>query len=153
MKILYHEDPRAVAFYEPQERQPSYGLELLGRFTRWAAERPRRNFQFAIAQRRAPRSLICCCGVRTAKSEQATGELGVELAPPYRGRYGYALEAASAILDFGFDKLHLQELYGRTVSANERVVRLARWVGAVAEDPPTPYWMASRGWRCTEWRI
>jgi len=151
--LAYHEDPRALAFCGPQERQPGYGLELLERFTRWAAERPRRNYQFVIVQRREPRSLIGCCGVRTAESEQGTGELGVELAPTYWGRYGYALEAASAILDFGFDELHLQELYSRTVSANERVVRLARWVGAVAGDRPTPYWMASPGWRCTEWRI
>ncbi|MFO0698197.1 MAG: GNAT family N-acetyltransferase [Nitrospira sp.] len=151
--LAYHEDPRALEFYGPQETHPGYGRELLGRFMLWAAEQPRRNYQFAVEQRREPRSLIGSCGVRTAKSEQGTGELGVELAPAYWGRYGYALEAASAILDFGFDELLLQELYGSTANANERVVRLARWVGAVAEDRPTPYWMASRGWRCTEWRI
>ncbi|OQW31212.1 MAG: hypothetical protein A4E19_20500 [Nitrospira sp. SG-bin1] len=71
--LSYHEDPRALAFYGPQERQPAYGRELLECFTRWAAEHPRRNYQFAIVQRREPRSLIGCGGVRTAESEQVTG--------------------------------------------------------------------------------
>lgn len=79
--LAYHAEPRALQFYGPPETQPGYMQELLKRFHLWAAERPRRNYQFAIVPRRKLSSLIGCAGLRTAESESGTGELALNWCP------------------------------------------------------------------------
>lgn len=90
------------------------------------------TISWPFAQAREPQSLVGCCGLRTADSKPGRAELGIELAPDYWGRYGYAIEVARGLVDFGFTELGLQEIYGDTVSSHTRVERLARWFGAVA---------------------
>jgi RimJ/RimL family protein N-acetyltransferase len=77
----------------------------------------------------------------------------MELAPAYWGHYGYAIEVALALVDFGFGELGLREIYGNTVSGNDRIARVAMSLGAVAVTRPAPAWMAVRGWSQLEWRI
>jgi RimJ/RimL family protein N-acetyltransferase len=68
--------------------------------------------------------------------------------------HGFATEAARALLGFGFRELGLHEVRGVTVSANARVVALARRVGLVAvASLPAPAGMQGRGWARTEWRL
>jgi len=123
-------------------------------FRLWAGERPRRNYQLAIVQLQEPQAMVGCCGLRGAGCETGRAELGVELAPQYWGRYGYALEVTHALLEFGFGDLGLCEIGGFTAGANARVARLASWFGAVAiATRPGPDWMRARGWRETKWRI
>jgi ribosomal-protein-alanine N-acetyltransferase len=151
--LAYHSDPRFLAFYGPQEADPSHAQSLLETFRLWAEERPRSNYQLAIAPSREPQAMVGCCGLRATGCE-GRAELGIELAPEYWGRYGYAIEVTDALLEFGFCDLGLREIRGRTVSANARVARLARWFGAVAlATRPVPARMLARGWRETEWRI
>jgi RimJ/RimL family protein N-acetyltransferase len=50
------------------------------------------------------------------------------LARPYWGR-GYAVEAAKAALDYGFDKLGLSEIVALTVPANQRSRRVMERLG------------------------
>ena len=110
--LAYHADPRYAEFYAPEEVGPDQGQELLQRFSRWATERPRRNYQFAIAYFGNPRELVGCCGLRGEGFGADRAELGIELAPLYWGRYGYAIEIASALLKFGFRDLELTEVRG-----------------------------------------
>jgi ribosomal-protein-alanine N-acetyltransferase len=80
--------------------------------------------------------------------------LGIELAPDYWGRYGYAVEVGRALLDFGFTRLGLEVISGSSVSANTRILRLAEWFGGEVEATrPGPAWMAARGWNEVAWRI
>ncbi|HEX5760740.1 MAG TPA: GNAT family N-acetyltransferase [Thermoanaerobaculia bacterium] len=149
----YHSDPRSREFDGAEESGPGYARELLVLFKTWAAAKPRMNYQLAIVQRSVPHALVGCCGVRCADSEPGTGELGIELAPEYWGRYAYAIEVMRALVEFGFGVLGLQVIYGETVSANSRVARLVRSVGAMAVVRPTPDWMVVKGWTQIEWRI
>lgn len=149
----YHSDPRSQEFYGAEEAKPEHARELVRLFKAWAAAQPRLNYQLAVIQRSAPGSLVGCCGVRCAGSEQGTAELGIELAPEYWGRYGYAIEVMRSLVEFGFGTLELQTIYGGTVSANSRVTRLVSSFGATAITRPTPAWMLSRGWTQVEWRI
>lgn len=149
----YHSDPRSLEFYGAEEAKPGHARELIALFQAWAAEQPRRNYQLAIIQLKVPQALVGCCGVRCSGSEPGTGELGIELAPGYWGRYGYAIEILHALIDFGFGPLELQTIYGRTVSANSRLARLVSSFGATAIDLPTPVWMSGRGWIQVEWRV
>ncbi len=80
--------------------------------------------------------------------------LGIELTPDDWGRYRLAIEAAAALIDFGFDVLDLQILIGSTASGNVRVEKLARWFGAdLVAQRPGPEWMAARGWSEVDWAL
>jgi ribosomal-protein-alanine N-acetyltransferase len=117
------------------------------------AERARRN-QLAILQRQEPQALVGCCGLRGAGCEVGKAELGIELAPAYWARHGYAIEVGRALLEFGFGDLGLQEIYGVTVDANTRIARVAEWFGAEAVATRSgAAWMSARGWNETQWRI
>ena len=152
--LAYQADPRARAFYGPGESAPEHAGRLFETFRSWASERPRLDYQLAIVQRSAPHALVGCCGLRRGEAEPGEAELGVELAPDYWGRYGYAVEVGRALLDFGFAGLGLTGIFGSTVSANDRVQRLAEWFGAeVRAVRPGPAWMADRGWTEIDWRI
>ena len=152
--LAYQADPRLLAFHGPDEAGPEQAQRLFDLFREWATEQPRRNYQLAILRREEPHTLIGCCGVRGAGNEPGRAELGIELAPEFWGRHGYAVEVGRALLAFGFEDLGLEEIRGLTVSANARVQRLAEWFGAevVATHPGSP-WMAQRGWSEIEWRI
>lgn len=50
-------------------------------FAQWVAERPRRNYQLAIAHLQNPQELLGCCGLRREGHGSDTAELGIELAP------------------------------------------------------------------------
>jgi RimJ/RimL family protein N-acetyltransferase len=149
----YQTDPRAREFYAPDEGLPDGLPDLLRTFLDWAAEVPRRNWQLAIATRREPCALVGSCGLRRAGMEPGHAELGLDLAPGVWGR-GYGTEAATALLDFGFDELGLVAVRGRTVSANVRIAGLVARLGftpvGTSEGPP---WMAGRGWSVADWEL
>ena len=149
----YHDDPRSLEFYGAEEAKPGYARELFDVFKTWAKEHPRRNYQLAIVQRQGLQRLVGCCGLRTADSESSKAELGIELAPQYWGRYGYAIEVMRALVEFGFGSLGLKKIYGGTVSTNARIARLASSFGAVATTRHTPAWMAARSWSQIEWHV
>ena len=149
----YHADPRNAEFYSPVEAEPGHARELLRTFQRWAAERPRRNYQLAVAERPAPHEVIGCCGLRGEGLAAGVAEFGIEFAPHSWG-YGYATEAARALLAFGFRELGLDEVRGVSVSANVRVVRLVRRLGFTAAGTrPGPAWMQARGWSQSAWEL
>lgn len=149
----YHADPRSLDLYGEEQAKPGHADELIALFKSWAAESPRQNYQLTVIRRKEPQVLLGCCGLRRAGSAAGTAELGIELAPQYWGRYGYAIEVMRALVDFGFGSLELKEIYGATVSANSRIARLATAFGAVAVPRPTPAWMLARGWYQVEWRV
>lgn len=152
--LRYQADPRMQEYYGPDEAQPGHAEALFETFQVWARERPRRNYQLAIVQRREPFALIGSCGLRGAECAEGEAEFGIELAPDYWGRYGYAVEVARALLDFGFAELGLQAVRGSTVSANARIARVAEWFAAeVSAVHSGPRWMSARGWTLVEWRI
>jgi [ribosomal protein S5]-alanine N-acetyltransferase len=150
----YQADPRNLRFYEPDEASPEHAGRLFETFQRWAADRPRLDYQLAIVQRQEPYALVGCCGLRGMECEAGKMKLGIELAPTYWGRYAYAIEVGSALLDFGFSELRLDTISGPTVSANARINRLAEWFGAeVVTIRPGSLWMSARGWSEVNWRI
>ena len=158
----YQADPRNLAFYSPNESSPDHPLRLFEMFQAWAGERPRLNYQLAIVQRQKPYALVGCCGLRGRSFAAGEMELGLELAPTYWGHYAYAIEVGRALLDFGFRELQLDAISGPTISANIRIAKLAKWMGAeVVAIRPGAEWMSDcarrrlrqRGWSEVHWRI
>jgi [ribosomal protein S5]-alanine N-acetyltransferase len=152
--LTYQSDPRYAQFLAPGEVGVDHARELLRQFREWAAERPRCNYQLAISDIRHPQDLMGCCGLRGEGYGPDQADMGIELAPRYWGRYAYAIEIASALIDFGFTTLGLREVRGISVSANSRVARLAQRYGFVAVSRrPGSEWMRERGWHHTEWQL
>uniref|UniRef100_B8HSQ3 N-acetyltransferase domain-containing protein n=1 Tax=Cyanothece sp. (strain PCC 7425 / ATCC 29141) TaxID=395961 RepID=B8HSQ3_CYAP4 len=150
----YHTDPRSQIFYPPSDANLQQATRLFDTFLKWAADRPRINYQLAIVQRQEPEALVGCCGLRGVQCPVGEMELGIELSPAYWGRYAYAIEVGRALLDFGFRELQLDVISGSTVSANTRIAKLAQWIGAeVVDIRPGATWMSGRGWSEVHWRI
>ncbi len=152
--LAYHSDPRYAEFCSPEEVTPEHTRKLVTLFMQWATEQPRRNYQLAITPLGNPRELLGCCGLRCESYNLGQAELGIELAPQYWGRYRYAIEAAGALLKFGFHNLALQEVRGISIDANVRVARLAQRYGFVLIGTHSgSNWMGVRGWSQTEWQL
>jgi RimJ/RimL family protein N-acetyltransferase len=152
--IAWHADPRFQERYGPEISDPDHAERLLQMFRTWAGEQPRRKYQLAVARRGGPGTLIGCGGIRRSEEHEDVAEMGLELARPYWGRHGYAVEIADALLTFAFDALGIETVRGVTASNNARAIRLATWFGAEAADAPaTADWMLARGWKQTAWAL
>jgi RimJ/RimL family protein N-acetyltransferase len=125
--VTYQADPRYAEFW-PEEAPPGQSRQLLDRFIDWATERPRRNYQLAVAQIDLPHEVMGSCGLRDLGFDATTAEFGIELAPQSWG-HGYATEAARAILAFGFRELGLLEVRGVSVTENWRVTEMVSRLG------------------------
>jgi [ribosomal protein S5]-alanine N-acetyltransferase len=151
--LAYHNDPRSREYYGPDEGHPAHVRELLALFRLWAAEVPRQNYQLALALREAPSTVIGSGGLRQAGQAAGEAELGLEVAPAYWGQ-GYGMEAARALLAFGFTALGIRAVRGITVSANTRVAHLLRRLGFQSiEVAAGPAWYAARGFQQTTWEL
>jgi RimJ/RimL family protein N-acetyltransferase len=149
----YHRDARYVALYGPEEAEVGHAADLVATFIAWRLERPRSNYQLAVCLR-ADATLIGCVGLRQKGCRAGEAELGIELAPDYWGRYRYAVEITEALLDLGFQHLHLKRIFGVTISPNRAIHGLAEWFGAsVVETHAGPEWMQLRGWKQVVWEI
>src|SRR5690606_32334763 len=86
----YHSDTRFLEYYGDEAAEQGHARRLVERFQLWAAERPRRNYQFAIVRLMGTPVLVGCAGLRCSDAPKRAGEIGIEMAPEYWGRYGYA---------------------------------------------------------------
>jgi [ribosomal protein S5]-alanine N-acetyltransferase len=159
--FAYRSDPRYAEFCTAAEVTPNFSQELLQRFTQWAVDNPRCNYQLAIVDRRwqslsfgQSRQLIGCGGLRRDRITTDRAEIGIELAPQFWGRYAYAIEITQALIEFGFRTLDLKTIYGISIGANLRVTKLAQYCGFVAIDTHlNPEWMQEKEWDRIEWQL
>jgi len=128
--LVYHADPRSSEFYKPHESTREHAVKLVSMFLNWADELPRRNYQFAVVLHSHRNDMVGCVGLRSEGHPQNEAEFGIEISPKYRGRFRFAIEIADEMLNFGFEKLKLKTITGRTVSDNIRIRRLATWYDA-----------------------
>ena len=150
--IAYQSDPRYAEFW-PEQVPPGHAQELFSMFRRWAGERPRHNYQLAVAKLHTPHELIGCCGVRGNGLAEGRADFGIELAPNWWGN-GYATEAARTILGFAFRELRLQEVRGVSVTENTRVTNMMPRLGfTLLGRYAGPAWLDARGWSQTEWQL
>lgn len=102
---------------------------LLGTFNQWQEER---GFTFWAVERRSDRALLGFCGLKLADDEgtqiQGLHEVGWRLREDAWGR-GYAREAATASLDFAFDRAGAEQVVALTVTGNEASWRLMERLG------------------------
>lgn len=143
--LHYQRAPRYLQFYHWDERTPNAVQAFVDRFIDAQAEEPRRVFQLAITLRGDNR-LIGNCGVRTATAGAREGELGYELDPDAWGR-GYATEAATAMLRWGFAELGLHRVAAQCIAENVASARVLEKLGLQLEGRLREnVWMKGRWW-------
>jgi RimJ/RimL family protein N-acetyltransferase len=148
----YHADPRYLQYYAPEVADPEHAKTLVETFVDSAQAKPRRDFTLAIVERSASQ-LIGCCSLRTAGQDKGHAEFGLELSPSFWSR-GFAVEAAGALLEFGFHTLNLSEIRGQSVTENRRVEQLVLKLGfKKLRESEGAAWMAARGWTHSEWSL
>lgn len=88
-------------------------------------------FDWAIVLKESGR-MIGTVGFTRFRYEDDCGEVGYVLSRAYWGK-GYAAEAISRIIAFGFDTLSLERIEARIIEGNERSIHVAEKVGMQLE--------------------
>lgn len=147
----YQMDPRYRRLYDISNEDESQARALFSLFLEWQEERPRRNFQLGIFDRK-DRNLRGCGGIRLKPEDPKTAVLGLELAPQFWGRFRLAIEAGERLAEFAFGDLGASQILSDTSSGNTRVAKIAEHYGAIIiAERPGPAWMRERGWTEVDW--
>lgn len=114
--LEYQSDPLYLRYYEWTERTPAAAREFVGWFLDHQRQDPRIKFQLAVTLK-SNNLLIGNCGIRMDRPNAFQADIGYELDPQY-WNYGYATEAAHAIVDFGFNSFDLHRVWSWCVADN-----------------------------------
>ncbi|WP_374828205.1 GNAT family N-acetyltransferase [Mycoplana dimorpha] len=133
---LFHEinsDPEVMAYF-PFRRNRAQADELFDRIRGTINETGLGFFALALRQNN---QAIGFCGLAHTDLEpllpKGSAEIGWRLARPFWGK-GYATEAASALLAYGFDQRGLEEIVSFAVSENSRSTAVMKRIG-MRPDP------------------
>lgn len=141
----YQSDPRYLRYYTWSIRTESEVRAFTQQFVDWQREEPRLRYQLAVVLR-STGQLIGNCGIRMAQAGAHEAELGFELSPEYWG-HGYAIEAARAMVRFGFNGLGLHRIWGQCVADNVASWRAMEKVGMHCEGRlRESQWFKGRWW-------
>lgn len=88
-------------------------------------------YDWAVIEKASGR-MIGTCGFARLDERHGVGEIGYVLNAAYR-HHGYASEAASAVIEFGFEKLELNRIEGRYMVENEASRRVMEHCGMIYE--------------------
>jgi [ribosomal protein S5]-alanine N-acetyltransferase len=141
LRELRLDDARAVAERAGDRRVARYLIAVPSPYpaalaTRWIAGRitwwsQGRGVTLAITRREAPDELLGSVSLRRFSRDQRA-ELGYWLGVDAWG-HGFATEAASALVDFGFSDLALARIYAQVLEGNAASCRVLDKLGMIHE--------------------
>ncbi len=129
--LEYQSDPLYLRYYEWTERTPEDVRDFVQMFIDWQAEQPRYRFQFVI-ELAATGKLIGNCGIRRKFAGAQEADIGYELDPGEWGQ-GYATEAATALVDYGFREMNLHRISSWCLVDNVASARVLEKAGLLPE--------------------
>jgi [ribosomal protein S5]-alanine N-acetyltransferase len=143
--LVYQSDPRYLRYYPWTQRTEQDVRAFVRMFLARREEEPRTKFQLAITL--APQGqLIGNAGIRMNTPDAEEADMGYELDPRYWGR-GYATEAASALLAFGFRELKLHRIWAQCMAENTASAHVLEKIGMRQEGRLREnVWMKDRWW-------
>jgi ribosomal-protein-alanine N-acetyltransferase len=113
----------------PHPYELDHALAWIGQQRREAVRGRATNFAVRLLQ---PGSLIGSVGLRDIDPEHLQAELGFWIGREWWGK-GYAREAASAVIQFGFDSLGLNRIYAHHMARNPAAGRVLLGAGMQRE--------------------
>lgn len=160
-------DPRVTRYLSFEPRTPDEVRAYLETAIRDQQASPRLTFDFAITLRPlpdralafAPDTLIGRCGLGIRRPEHREAIIWYELHPAAT-RHGYAFEAATAVLEFGFQELNLHRIWADCDPRNLASCRVAQRLGMQLEGQVRENYFLKGEWCSTavygmleqEWR-
>lgn len=129
--LAYQSDPLYLRYNGWTERTPEDVQEFVGWFLNQQLQEPRIKFQLAIILK-SNNQLIGNCGVRMDKFDSVEADIGYELDPKHWNQ-GYASEAASAIVDFGFNHFHVHRIWANCIVDNTSSAHVLEKLGMKLE--------------------
>ena len=120
-------DPRFLEFYDDDLGTPEATHRLHGLFLDYQREVPRRRFQLAITLHGSD-TPIASAGIRRKPDNDFEADIGYELAVAHWG-HGYATEAATAMVAYGFETLALHRISSWCIADNVRSARVLEKLG------------------------
>lgn len=114
--LEYQSDPFYLRYNDWTERTPEAVQEFVGWFLDQQQQEPRIKFQLAVVLK-ANDQLIGNCGVRMDEVNSVEANIGYELDPKH-WNHGYATEAASVIVDFGFSRFGVHRIWADCIAEN-----------------------------------
>ncbi len=152
------QNPEAIEYYSQGVAEWGDHVLFLSRlFSTWQAEVPRRNYAFTIL---VNSHFAGVTSIRMDSRAVHQGAVGCGLAYEYWSR-GYASEALTAVINFGFSKLGFHRIYAETLSDNLTAIRLLKRLGLRMEGELSQNQYIKGLWRNTmvfgiledEWRV
>lgn len=125
--LAYQQHPDYLRFYPSSERVEEEAIGFVRMFLSWQEAQPRHRFQLAIVLAETG-ELIGNAGIRCATPGNPEAELGYELSPAHWG-HGYATEAATALVEFGFGDLGLERIRANCNAENAASIRVLEKLG------------------------
>ena len=114
--LAYSSDPLYLRYNSSIEGTEERVKEFLGWFISQQRQEPRIKFQLAVTLK-SNTMLIGNCGVRMDEVNSVEANIGYELDPKHWNN-GYATEAASAIVDFGFNRFGVHRIWADCIAEN-----------------------------------
>ncbi|GCE26263.1 alanine acetyltransferase [Dictyobacter alpinus] len=143
--LEYQSDPEFLRYNPWTQRSEMDVRSLIRIFINWGRERPRKKYQLAIVLKEN-NQVIGNCGLRMTYAEAGMADLGYELDRRYWGR-GYATEAAYALLQYGFEQLHLHRIWAYCLLENTASAHVLQKIGMRYEGSQLESeWMKGRWW-------
>lgn len=125
--LAYQSNPLYLRYYEQSERKPEEVRQFVQMFLSQQQEEPRLKYQLAMIHAETGQ-LIGNCGIRKQTPDADKADIGYELSPEFWGG-GYAIEAASALVQFGFDQLGLHRIWSWCIADNLASARVLEKLG------------------------
>lgn len=125
--LAYQSDPRYLEFYPWTQRTQADVKDFVRMLAGLRDEKPRTKFQLAITLTETG-EFIGNCGVRMNAPDAAEADIGYELAPGHWGN-GYATEAASTMVAYGFEELRVHRVSSWCIADNVRSARVLEKLG------------------------
>jgi len=125
--LEYQSDPLYLRYYEWMNRTPEAVQEFVGWFLNHQVQEPRIKYQLAVVLK-SNNQLIGNCGIRMDEANAFEADIGYELDPKH-WNHGYATEAASAIVDFGFSNFGLHRVWSWCIADNVRSAHVLEKLG------------------------
>jgi RimJ/RimL family protein N-acetyltransferase len=125
--LAYQSDPRYLRYYEWTGRTAAEVQAFVQMFLDHQRQQPRTRFQLAVTLKPDGR-LIGNCGIRLRHAGSHEAEIGYELAHD-AWRQGYATEAATEIIRFGFETLGVHRITAEVVADNAGSIRVLERLG------------------------
>ena len=127
----YAADPRAVEHLPWGPNSADMTIEFVRKAVEESGRPNRRVFDLAVIQREDER-LVGAVALRTSGTENRDAGLGYVIHPGFWKR-GYASEAASALVEFGFRRRGLHRIWAECGPSNAGSIRVLEKVGMIRE--------------------